>query len=301
LLVNSVKGTEGCNAKKRGYILDRNFTPIALSVVKYKAYYLLDGGPIPKVVRAYLGNTLNLPEKGSVLISNDLTPDEVKKLSHTRRVVIEKQFQRHLLQPYLRFLIGETFGGEGISGIEKAFDNRLKQGKVVVLSIDLSLEKKLYSLARRLEPKGFAAAVFNVCTGEVLGYIDTGTPLLFDSFYPVKLFGIRKKLPNFKWELYDTNLVNKGGIQRINLWYLAKLYMDSISASRTDPTILFKNVNLSKACKPLETGFVQNFSFPNGTIKVLSKGNKLAIVILKGLNQSKSAKEVANYLETQVL
>ena len=284
--VKKVKGVEEVPVNKRGYILDRNFTPIALTSTNYKAYYLLSNSPIPKEIKKYIGNILNLPTKGFVLLSEDLSPEEVKKLSRFKKVIIEKQFKRKLLHPELKFLIGETFNGAGISGVERIFDSTLRKGEAVVLSISIPVEKELELLSKIFKGWQFAAAVFNLDTGEVLGYFENSRPYIFNEFFPTKWFGLSKKdISDFKWELSDKNLLSSGTCEeKVTLWYLAKFYMDHICNKKLSPTLLLKQ-NAAE-CKVNIEGYQREFKIPKGVVEVLIKGHKMLIIALKNRGDS---------------
>ena len=278
--VKKVKGVEEI-PNKRGYILDRNFSPIALTSTTYKAYYLLTNSPIPKEVRKYIGNILNLPTKGFVLLSEDLSPEEVKKLLKYKKVIIEKQFKRKLLYPNLKFLIGETFNGAGISGIERIFDSTLRNGNAVVLSISIPIEKYLNDLSKIFKNWQFAAAVFDLNTGEVLGYFENSSPKIFKEFIPTIYFGFSKvKLPNFKWELSKKNVLIQDDKVKINLWYLAKIYMDELCNEKNlSPTIIFKPQ--IPECNVKVSGYQREFKIPGGIVEVLIKGHRMLMIALK--------------------
>ena len=283
--VEKVKGKGFYPKTKRGYIFDRNFEPIVISSENYKAYYLIKDGigsaDIPPVVRKYIGSVLNLPKKGLIFISDNLSLDELNQLKKEKNVIIEKSFKRKLLEPYLKFLIGETFNGYGVSGLEKVFDDILQKGKPVTLSIDLRLEKKLYNLSRPFEEYNFAAALFDLRTGEVLAYIENSKAGLFNLYYPVSIFGITKRhLPDFKWTLGDENVIRVNNEEKINLWYLSKLYMDTICKIPMTLTLLYTKKQICN----LEPNFLERkkntYFFNKGFINVYFKNSKMMVVVL---------------------
>ncbi len=160
---------------KRGYILDRNGNPLVISSEQYQAYYLLKKGrffrdKIPAKVRKYLGSTINLPEKGLILLSKNLSPDEFEQLKGVKNVILQKYYQRKLLYPYLEPFVGKCFNNIGISGVEKEFDEVLKTGRALRLSLDMKMEKRLYFLAKNIDVP-YEIAVIDLNTGEVLSFL----------------------------------------------------------------------------------------------------------------------------------
>ncbi|NPA40063.1 MAG: hypothetical protein GXO57_06440 [Thermodesulfobacteria bacterium] len=279
LFADRVKKEQATIGKKRGYILDRNYHPIAITIARYKAYYLLNNDffwdRIPPEVKKYIKTTINLPKKGLILLSDDLSPDEAQKLSKVDHVIIEKGFKRIVLQPFMKFLIGETMDGLGISGVEKAFDNTLRKGKTVILSLSLPLEKRLYTASKRFKDCKFSAALFDIPTGEILAYVDSPQSPMFAKVFPERAFGLKiRGVANFLWEPgYLQNLMQSSN--GINLWYLAKLYMESLCNRRINPTILYKKDD--ELCKTNISSFEKEFYINNTIVKVWIKGKRLLI------------------------
>lgn len=238
---------------KRGYIFDRNLNPLVVSLENYKAYYMLKGNTFLSssdlaILKKYLGSSLNLSKRGIILLSEDLSLEEVEILKDKKNVIIEKSFKRKILQPYLRFLIGETFNGYGVSGLEKIFNEHLSTGKPIILSIDLNLEKKIYNIIHNFNVTAFGIAVFDLETGELLSYLESDNLKPFDNYYPLNLFGIPpEEVKDFKWVLGDEPILKEGSIIKINTWHLAKWYMDKICHGLIEPTLLLKK---GKLCQP---------------------------------------------------
>jgi hypothetical protein len=162
---------------KRGYILDRRGNPLVISLEHYKAYYLLKKGKffrdkIPAPVRKYFPSTLNLPDKGLVLLSENLSPDEFEELKGIKNVILQRYYKRKLLYPYLEPFVGRCFNNIGISGVEKEFDELLRTGRALRLSLDMNLEKKLLSFVKEVSVP-YEIAVINLKTGEVLSFLAT--------------------------------------------------------------------------------------------------------------------------------
>ncbi len=160
---------------KRGYILDRNGEPLVISFEKYRAYYLLKKGRffrerIPEEVRKYLPTTLNLPEKGLILLSQNLSPDEFERLKGIENVILQKHYQRKLLYPYLESFVGKCFNNIGISGVEKEFNEILKKGQALRLSLNIKTEKRLYLLTKHINVP-YEIAVIDLNTGEILSFL----------------------------------------------------------------------------------------------------------------------------------
>ncbi|PMP97865.1 MAG: hypothetical protein C0169_01800 [Thermodesulfobacterium geofontis] len=291
---------------KRGYIFDRNFNPIAVSLENYKAYYLLkdnalfDSSDI-SFLKKYLGSTINLSKKGIILLSEDLSLEEVEKLKKEKNVIIEKTFKRKVLQPYLKFLVGETFNGYGVSGLEKIFDEHLRIGNPLVLSIDLNLEKKIYNIIYESNLPGFGIAVFDLETGELLGYLESENLRLFDNYYPLNLFGIHpSELKDFNWVLGENLMLKEMDTIKINLWHLAKWYMEKACNQSVIPTILPQK---TKICEPnLEIFEKREYIYDLGKIfiTVAFKNNKLILSSFAFNPQEKDLlsknKKIINYI-----
>jgi len=283
---NKVIGKPTNYQTKRGYIFDRNLKPIAISLENYKAYYLFKENSFLSssdlaILKKYLGSTLNLPKKGVVLLSDDLSLDEVEKFKKEKNVIIEKSFKRKVLQPYLKFLVGKTFNGYGVSGLEKVFNEHLKKGKPLILSIDLNLEKKIYNIIQEFGLPAFGIAIFNLETGELLGYLESENIKLFDNYYPLSFFNLPdKKIKNFRWALGEKPVIKEKDMMKINAWHLAKWYMDTVCNQSITPTILYTK---TKICEPnLEIFDRKEYTYTLGNIfiTIAFKENKMILTSL---------------------
>ena len=284
--VNKVTGKAPNYQIKRGYIFDRNLKPIAISLENYKAYYVLKENSFLSssdlaILKKYLGSTLNLPKKGVVLLSDDLSLDEVEKFKKEKNIIIEKSFKRKILQPYLKFLIGKTFNGYGVSGLEKVFNEHLKKGKPLILSLDLNLEKKIYNIIQEFSLPAFGIAIFNLETGELLGYLESENIKLFDNYYPLNFFNLPdKEIKNFRWVLGEKLVIKEKDMMKINVWHLAKWYMDTVCNHPITPTILYTK---TKICKPnLEIFDRKEYTYTLGNIfiTIAFKKNKMILTSL---------------------
>lgn len=268
---------------KRGYIFDRNLNPIVVSSENYKAYYLLKdnnlfSSPDVSILRKYLGSTINLPKKGVILLSEDLSLEEIENLKKEKNIIIEKTFKRKIIQPYLKFLVGETFNGYGVSGLEKIFNEHLKTGNPLILSIDLNLEKKIYNIVYELNLPAFGVAVFDLKTGELLGYLESEDLKLFNTYYPINFFGITpSEIKDFKWILGENSVLKEMDTIKINIWHLAKWYMDKACNRSIIPTLLYQKI---KICEPNLEAFREKeyvYSLGNIYITVAFKDDKLIL------------------------
>lgn len=302
--VNKVTGKAPNYQTKRGYIFDRNLKPIAISLENYKAYYILKENSFLSssdlaILKKYLGSTLNLPKKGVVLLSDDLSLDEVEKFKKEKNVIIEKSFKRKVLQPYLKFLIGKTFNGYGVSGLEKVFNERLKKGKPLILSLDLNLEKKIYNIIQEFSLPAFGIAIFNLKTGELLGYLESENIKLFDNYYPLNFFKLPdKEIKNFRWVLGEKPVIKEKDMIKINAWHLAKWYMDTVCNHPITPTILYTK---TKICKPnLEIFDRKEYTYTLGNIFITIAFKKSKMILTSLALTSPDAVElnekIVNYL-----
>jgi len=302
--VNKVTGKAPNYQIKRGYIFDRNLKPIAISLENYKAYYILKENSFLSssdlaILKKYLGSTLNLPKKGVVLLSDDLSLDEVEKFKKEKNVIIEKSFKRKVLQPYLKFLVGKTFNGYGVSGLEKVFNEHLKKGKPLILSLDLNLEKKIYNIIQEFDLPAFGIAIFNLETGELLGYLESENVKLFDNYYPLNFFNLPdKEIKNFRWVLGEKPVIKEKDMMKINAWHLAKWYMDKVCNHPITPTILYTK---TKTCKPNSEIFDRKeyiYTLGNIFITIAFKKNKMILTSLALTSQDaiELNEKIVNYL-----
>jgi hypothetical protein len=268
---------------KRGYIFDRNLNPLAISLENYKAYYLLKDDTLfsssdMNLLKKYLGSTINLSKKGVVLLSEDLSLEEVENLKKEKNVIIEKTFKRKILQPYLKFLIGETFNEYGVSGLEKIFNEHLSMGNPLVLSIDLNLEKKVYNIIHELNLLSFGIAIFDLKTGELLCYLENENSKPFDSYYPLSLFNIQpSEIKDFKWVLGENLVLKEMDTTKINIWHIAKWYMDKVCGKSIVPTVLRKE---TKTCEPKSEIFKDKeyvYNLGNSFVTVAFKEDKMVL------------------------
>lgn len=275
---------------KRGYIFDRNLNPLVVTSENYKAYYVIKGNFIINsqdlsIIRKYLGNALDLPKKGIILLSEELSLDEIETLKKDKNVIIEKNFKRKTFYPYLKDVIGEVAYNEGISGLEKIFNNSLKCGNPLILSLDLNLEKKIYNTIQEFKIINYGIAVFNIETGEVLGYLENKDTKIFESYFPLNLFGIpEKEIKSFDWTLGNNPVIIEGNIKKINMWHLAKWYMEKMCNHDISPTLIytkFPKCNFSlEVSEKNKTKYVYNLN--NDTfITITFKKNKLLLSSLQ--------------------
>ncbi|RLG12678.1 hypothetical protein DRN73_01875 [Candidatus Pacearchaeota archaeon] len=304
--INKVKGRSISSEIKRGYILDKNFEPIVISIQNYKAYYVLKNEgifkeKIPSVIRKYIPTILNLPQNGVILLSDNLSFDEIEKIKEQKNVIIEKEFKRKLLYPYLKFLIGTTFDGYGVSGLEKIFDEKLQKGETLTLSIDLNLENRIYSLSKKLDFNSFAIAIFDLEKAQLIGYFENSEENLFKRYLPVILFNIpAKEFTEFKWGLGKEKII-KNNITYINLWHLAKWIIDKKCNENIIPTILYspqKVCYIERDFKDKEEEYI--YKYNNQFIVVSFKNKKLYILTFK-INSEKLASKISQYNKDQFL
>lgn len=279
---------------KRGYVFDRNFEPLAITTETYHVYYVKKDrwfeGDLPSELKAYISSTLNLPKKGLISLGENLTSDEVEKLKSKKNIFVEKNYKRKLLVPELDFLIGEVFNGHGVSGIEKVYDETLRKGEPVVLSIDLKLEKRLMELKNFFEKNEilFGGAIIYINTGEIRAYVDIGEKGLFQSYLSPSNIGLSlsQELPvNIILEtptLHDRN---------VNLWYLAESLIREMCGNYVSLTLLKVEERRCLAGSENEKkNFKKTYLLEDGLVKVYVKNDKLLMMRLKFKEKSLSEK-----------
>lgn len=292
---------------KRGYIFDRNLNPIAVSLEKYRAYYFIKNTSSLshadlEILKKYLGSTLNLSKKGIIHLSDDLSLEEVERLKNKKNILIEETFERKVLQPYLKFLIGETFNKIGVSGLEKTFNAHLSEGKPLILSLDLNLEKKIYNIIYNLKLSAFEIAVFDLETGELLSYLKSENSRLFDNYYPLNFFGIpSSEVRDLDWALGKNPVLKEENIPKINAWHVAQWYMDKICKGLIKPTILFTK---NKACQPELKISKEKYIYTLGDkfITIAFKENKMILASFAFNSTEAYAlnRKLINYLYSQI-
>lgn len=229
---------------KRGYILDRKGEPLVLNKENYQAYFLIRGksllgDDIPPQVKPYLSGTLDLPKKGLVLLSNSLSLDEVKVLREVKDVIIKGSMERRPLYQSISPLLGRIAESEGLSGMEKAFESILKNGKSVLTSLDTNFLKKMYYLNKSYPAFNLnGLALFNLKTGELIGYYGQGEKefleepiLIAKEYFPAKI----KKV---NWELGSYEAKEEGNLLKITPLHLVKAYLIRVCGVEFEPTLL---------------------------------------------------------------
>lgn len=225
---------------KRGAILDRNFEPIAFSIEFYKAYYLIKEGffsknPSPLVAK-YLPSFLELPKKGVWLLSNKMDSKEIEKLRKEKNVFIESYYVRLLLQPFMKFLIGEVINETGVSGLEMVFDEVLREGNWIRLSLDMKLQKELYW---RIKNNPLSVAVIDLKSGEFLVYWDPPESSYFTQYFPLSDFGLNKEeVSSFRWELGEIKVANENSKIKITPLHFAKWIFNKACNNTEELTLL---------------------------------------------------------------
>ncbi len=247
ILFNFEKGRSHYFAQtKRGYILDRKGEPIVLNREFFQAFYLLKGKSflgqdVPEEIKPYLPKILDLPEKGVFLLSENLTLEEVRKLSKVKNVSIKSSVERRVLYRGIRALIGDVTEDKGLFGLEQAFDTRLQRGESVMTSLDTNLLKKGYNLINKYPSYRFKGlAQFKMKTGELISYYSSeakdwlGEPFTIQADFNLN---IPEKIT---WELGSFTLEKSNQRLRLTPLHLVSAYLTQNCGKGLMPTLILK-------------------------------------------------------------
>lgn len=301
LTIPKVKGKINLPDVKRGAILDRNYEPIIISTELYKAYYLIKDGffssKLPSSVSKYLPSPLNLPKKGLVLLSDKLDLSEVEHLKKEENVFIESYYVRTLLQPCMKFLVGEVSNEYGISGLEKAFNEVLKEGNWIRISLDIKLQKEIY---HKVKNNLLSVAVVDLKSGEFLAYWDLSEKSYFTQYFPVSDFGIpQEDLSSFHWELGEIKLVYENSKIKVTPLHLAKWFFNKSCNNTYELTLLPR----SSLCQPSLEFFSKlplSFYSQNKILHFAFKKDRLIILITEIKEDLKDTLNYLKYLAQQL-
>jgi len=241
--------------QKRGYLLDRQGEPLVVNKERFKAYLLLKGDTLlgrewPKELQPYLNRPLDLPKKGLVLLSENLSLEEVKKLRGLENVIIKGEIERKPLFQELKPLIGDLLEDKGFSGLEKAFDPLLREGKSVLTSLDLNFLKKIYYISKNLGDVNLkGVSIFKVSTGELLGYYASSEKDWLEEELPLSERALPVKIDSVNWNLGASSVGIQGVSGKICPLHLVKALLTETCGRPIDPTLLPQR---EETCQPLE-------------------------------------------------
>ncbi len=229
---------------KRGYILDRKGEPLVLNKENYQAYFLIRGKSllgedVPDQVKPYLTGTLDLPKKGLILLSNTLSLEEVKVLSGVKDVIIKGSTERRPIYEGLRAILGRTTESEGLTGMEKAFESSLKEGKSILTSLDTNFLKRIYYLSKtyqNLNLNGFA--LFSLKTGELLGYYGQEEKDFLEKAILIPKEHLPARVKKVTWEIGSHDAKEEGNLLRITPLHIVKAYFTKLCEVEFEPTLL---------------------------------------------------------------
>lgn len=264
---------------KRGYLLDREGDPLVVNKENFRAYLILKGDSSlgrdwPKEIQPYIKTPLEIPKKGIILLAENLTLEEVKKLEKIKNVIIKGELERKLLFEGLKPLIGEVSYGAGISGLEKAFDSLLKRGESVITSLDSKFLKKVYHLNKNYGEfflKGIA--LFRISTGELIAYYSEEEedwlerPVLINKNY-------LSETNQVVWEHDIFKNLERSSSPGITPLFLIKAFLTEACGKDLTPTLLPKDKEL---CIPSERELEHFYNLKDSEewIYLTRKGNLL--------------------------
>ncbi|MCS7150337.1 MAG: hypothetical protein RMI93_06325 [Caldimicrobium sp.] len=244
LIFNISKGSSSYfKETKRGYLLDRYGEPLVINKENFQAYLLMKGKSlfgkdVPDEVKPYIQETLELPKKGLLLISEGLTQDEVYKLQNVKNVIIKGEIRRKVLYPEMRALIGSTLGGEGLSGLEKAFNKELKGIDSKSTSLDLNLCKRIYNYARKWGPNfPTDVAIFKRETGELLAFYSIDEKVFLMEPLVIRENILNKVPKETLWELGKAEYKKEGNFLRLTPLHIVQSFLEEDCGKIINPTL----------------------------------------------------------------
>jgi hypothetical protein len=227
---------------KRGYILDREGNPLVISRDHYRAYLLIKGkamigDDLSPVVRKYFAQGVNLPEKGVFLLSDSLTQEEAELLKREDNVFVEWSFERKVIYPGLEALVGRVRNQDGVAGLEKAFDDSLKQGNSLRVSLSLDTIKRISNLGKKT--KDLEEILVAKRNGELLGFYSLSTTPFFEKPFLLPPY----LLPSYEfsaleWEFGKQEVKKDGEYLRITPLHLVQAELRRINGEDTGLTVL---------------------------------------------------------------
>lgn len=245
LILNIKKGgTTYTQPLKRGYLLDRNGEPLVINKERFQAYYIhrgrsIVGKDIPDEIKAYLPQYFDLPRKGLVLISEGLTYEEMKRFQKIENVIIRGEIKRTPLLEELRPLLGTVSENEGVSGLEKVFNSRLKAGESQNLSLDLKLCKKFYNFHKRGSATPIQnLAIFKINTGELLVFLSKDEKNFLSEPFLISPSDLSFKISEVVWELGTIEIRKAGSHVMVTPLHIAKGYFSEYCNRELNPTLL---------------------------------------------------------------
>lgn len=246
-ILNIKKGGTSYNQPlKRGYLLDRNGEPLVINKEEFQAYYVIRGRSIvgkdiPEEIRRYLPSYFELPKRGLVLIAEGLNYEELQRFQQVENVIIKGEIKRAPLMEEIKPLIGSVYENEGISGLEKIFDSKLKAGESQYLSLDLKFSKRVNSKLNNSSPINIRnLAIFKANTGELLVFLSKEEKnfLLEPIIISPKELGL--EISDVTWEMGGLGVKNVGAYLMITPLHIVKGYFARYCAQDLNPTLLLK-------------------------------------------------------------
>lgn len=227
---------------KRGYVLDREGNPLVISRDHYRAYLLIKGkamigDDLSPVVRKYLAQGVNLPEKGVFLLSDSLTQEEAELLKREDNVFVEWSLERKVIYPGLEALVGRVRNQEGVAGLEKAFDDSLKQGDSLQVSLSLDTIKRISNLGKKT--KDLEEILVAKRNGELLAFYSLSTTPFFEKPFllPPNLLP-SYEFSTLEWEFGKQEVKKEGEYLRIKPLHLVQAELRRINGENTRLTVL---------------------------------------------------------------
>jgi len=282
---------------KRGYILDREGNPLVISREHYRAFLLIKkrgliGDDLSPVIRKYLDRGLNLPEKGVFLLSDSLTEGEVEALRKEENVVVECSFERKVIHPFIEPLIGRVSNQNGVTGLEKRFDDILRDGKSLRLALSLDMIKRLSKLGKSV--KDLEEVVVIKRNGELFGFYS-----IFPFPFFEKTFLIEPSLvypyefTTLEWELGRKGVQLEKGYLRVTPLHFVQAELRRLNGEHTSLTVLPRDeveqrtssFSSSEQGKPKEEILI--LPSYEKTIHLLSGRERIVLAVRNGLEPQK--------------
>jgi hypothetical protein len=189
------------------------------------------------VVRKYLAQGVNLPEKGVFLLSDSLTQEEAELLKREDNVFVEWSFERKVIYPGLEALVGRVSNQDGVAGLEKAFDDSLKQGNSLQVSLSLDTIKRISNLGKKV--KDLEEILVAKRNGELLAFYSLSTTPFFEKPFLLPPYLLPSyEFSTLEWEFGKQEVKKEGEYLRITPLHLVQAELRRINGENTRLTVL---------------------------------------------------------------
>jgi hypothetical protein len=150
---------------------------------------------------------------------------------------VEWSFERKVIYPGLEALIGRVSNQEGVAGLEKAFDDSLKQGKSLQVSLSLDTIKRISNLGKKV--KDLEEILVAKRNGELLAFYSLFTTPFFEKPFLLPPYLLPSyEFSTLEWEFGKQEVKKDGEYLRITPLHLVQAELRRINGENTRLTVL---------------------------------------------------------------